>query len=143
MPRLGGTDFEADIVLWAAKVNVRLNEVPQEAARLMINDVRVPVLQGGNMPVRFGNLRNSIEVNYSGGAPANQEYPERPYLPDPSAKIEAAISRFRIGSTMSMSFRAIYARKQELKRAFVRLSAQKWAPVHVAQAIRNVIARNP
>lgn len=143
MPRLGGVDLEADLAIWSIKVANRIHEVPQEAARLLVEDVRVPVSQGGNMPVRYGNLRNSIEVNFTGGALADKEYPERPYVKDPTAKINATLLRSRIGAIISISFRAIYAPKQELKRAFVRLAAQKWAPVHVAQAVRNVIARNP
>jgi len=77
MARLGGTDFQADMVLFAAKVQNIMREVPIEASKALIEDVRIPVSSGGNMPVKYGNLRNSVTVDFCYNAASCCRVPER------------------------------------------------------------------
>lgn len=134
------TGFRDDIVEWAAKVGERLDQIPAESAKLLIDDVRTPVANGGHMPVRTGNLRNSAEVSFNGPPLADQEYPDEPVVPNPEGTIQAKLDSAKTGDLISIGFRAIYGPAMEVKYAFVRLAAQKW-PQHVNEAVKNVLAR--
>ena len=140
MARLGGTDFQADMTLFAAKVQNIMREIPIEASKGLIEDVRVPVSSGGNMPVKYGNLRNSITVDFATMPPASAEYPPALVEADPTARNNARLDNSRPGARIFIGFRAIYAPLMELKYAFVRLASQKWASVHVPNAVN--IVRN-
>jgi len=140
MARLGGTDFQADMTLFAAKVQNIMREIPIEASKALIEDVRVPVSSGGNMPVKYGNLRNSVTVDFATIPPASTEYPDALVEADPTARNNARLDNSRPGARIFIGFRAIYAPLMEIKYAFVRLASQKWAAVHVPNAIN--IVRN-
>lgn len=140
MARLGGVDFQADMTLFAAKVQNIMREIPIEASKALIEDVRTPVSSGGNMPVKYGNLRNSVTVDFATMPQAATEYPDAPVETDPTARNNARLDNSRPGARIFIGFRAIYGPLMELKYAFVRLAAQKWAGVHVPNAIN--IVRN-
>lgn len=120
------SNLASDIQAWAAKVEKRLSVVAQASTIEVARDVRLPLKQGGNMPVRRGNLRNSLVATLNGGLPADQEVDELTSLGDPMSGIVSTIGGAKIGDTISLSFTVDYANEQERKHAFVRLTAQKW-----------------
>jgi len=129
--------FKSDIVQWVSKVGERLEQVPIVSAKILLDDVRIPVKQGGNMPVLTGNLRNSADVSFTGSRAADKILdPDNP-LPDPTSRLHVKLEKARIGQTISIFFRAIYGPRMELKYAFVRLSGQKW-PQIVDQAVARI-----
>lgn len=119
--------FEADVVTWVAKVGERLTLVPRIAAYQVQEDVRVPVKQGGHMPVKFGNLRNSLSASFNEMPGQDIVITEqRLVLGDPQANLVATINSMSIGQRLRMGFRVTYAADMERKYAFVALTAQKW-----------------
>jgi len=132
--------FKADLDNWVKKVNLRVETVHKPAIMLLVDDVRRPVKAGGNMPVRKGNLRNSLEATINGGPNADIDITEDMTLSDPTAQIRGVVNNSQIGQTVSLSFRANYANEQERKHAFTRLAAQKWDQF-VDVAVADVKAR--
>lgn len=118
--------FKADLDRWVKKVNLRVETVHKPATMLLVEDVRRPVKAGGNMPVRKGNLRNSLEATINGGPSADIDITEDMMLSDPVGQISGVVNNSQLGQIVSLSFRANYANEQERKHAFVRLAAQKW-----------------
>lgn len=128
--------FKSDIVQWVAKVSNRLEALPPTCGKILIDNVRTPVKQGGNMPVVSGNLRNSIDLNFSGPRPADRVLDQNKPIADPVMKLYDRLERMRLGSHVYIFFRAIYGPKMEMKYAFVRLAAQKWPQVVAAGVAR-------
>lgn len=118
--------FSADIVDWVSKVGDRLEWLPKEAAQMVYDEVRLPVSQGGHMPVVTGNLRNSFEVSLFDVPPADVPFDAHNIMPDNSAQDTQMILSSRKGGHIYMGFRAQYADIRELRYGFVRLTAQSW-----------------
>jgi hypothetical protein len=118
--------MQADIVRWVAKVGEALENVPRESTKTLVAFARLPIKQGGNMPVDKGNLRNSATVSFVEIPPADMKIGEDDMLPDPTQKINATIDSAKIGQNIRIGFRADYADEQEQKYAFIRLAAQRW-----------------
>jgi len=129
--------FKSDIVQWVSKVGNRLEQVPIVSSKILLHDVRIPVKEGGNMPVLTGNLRNSVEVSFTGARAADKILDPKNPLIDPTSRLHVKLENARIGQTISIFFRAIYGPRMELKYAFVRLSGQRWSQL-VDQAVARV-----
>lgn len=96
-------------------------------------EVRKPVSQGGAMPVKTGNLRNSLEASKTGIPSADYQPDARERLRDPMGQITSTIGTLSIGERLYLGFRVVYAPVQELRYGFVRLAELKW-PLFVERA---------
>jgi hypothetical protein len=128
-------DFRAQVSNWARQSEDRLVAVFREATQRVANEVRVPVGAGGNMPVVTGNLRRSLGISLS----AMPTVQGRQFEADPSTEISLTIANSQLGQTIYLGFQAVYARYQENRYGFVRLTAQRWEQIvqESAQIIRD------
>jgi hypothetical protein len=58
--------FIADVGAFVAMAKERMLAVAKESLQEVIRDAQTPVAQGGNMPVDWGTLRNSLVVELRG-----------------------------------------------------------------------------
>lgn len=126
-------NFEAQVSKWAKKSEARMTAVFRDAAQQVANDVRIPVAQGGNMPVLTGNLRRSLQAS-------NSEMPrlqsDNKVKFDQEEPIVMVIAQTELGGTIYLGFQAVYAPFQEARRGFVRLTAQRWQAIVRASAAK-------
>lgn len=119
----------ADVIAWTAKVGERLEYVAKESPRTVAREVRLPISSGGHMPVRTGNLRNSLQASTS-GVPSGDYMPaENERLSDPMGQINSVIDGSSLGDKISLGFRAAYGVYVERKHMFVHLTAMKWSQI--------------
>lgn len=118
--------FRNDMIVFIATVGERLETIPKLAAHDVVVDVRKPVRDGGNMPVRRGNLRNSLEASTSRMPGANYQPDANELLRDPMREVTTTIGSLKPRQKLYLGFRAAYAPVQELKHGFVRLTELKW-----------------
>lgn len=121
--------FKSDIYDWISKVGVRLQGTPKGAIIQLMDDMRRPIAQGGNMPVKTGNLRNSLEIRFNSMPPANKKFDRNNIYTNPRNHIINTISKMQLGQKVYLGFRANYAYYMELKHGFVRLAAQNWVTI--------------
>lgn len=156
-------DFERFLTAWARKQKDRHEAIFKTAAQKLVNEVRRPLAQGGNMPVDTGNLRRSLlgstshmpklrPLRRKSKVSKVLSFPDDPTEPtitinlgdrfdaDPMGQITLVIARMKMGQTLYLGFQASYAAIQEEKRGFVRLAAQRWRAI-VKEASREVQAR--
>lgn len=128
--------FSADVAAWIAKSEKVPMEIAREAARISAKDMREPLGSGGNMPVKTGNLRNSLAASIVGMP--RVVFAQRTF--SDAASIEGVIASAQPGHTIFLGFRAPYAGKQEHVHGFVRLAAQRWKQI-VDQAVQRVAGK--
>ena len=133
------SDFSTVIQQFTTRSMQMLEFIPEVAATAVAHDVRIPKKEGGNMPVRRGNLRNSLEASLNGMPASDMEIGPGQLLADPMPQIVSTVVRAKPGDVISLGFRADYARPMELKHAFVRLTAQKWP--QIVDSVVNTIKR--
>ncbi len=124
----------ADVTAWVAKVGERLEYIGKESVRDLAVEVRTPVSQGGNMPVRTGNLRNSLKASTTGVPSATYMPADTERLADPMSQINSVINTSTLGDKISLGFSVAYALYVVRKYMFVDLAAMKWS-----QIVRNVV----
>lgn len=129
--------FEAQVSEWARQTEARLTATFRDAAQRVANETRQPVGAGGNMPVVTGNLRRSLAVS-TVEMPQPRGGNER-FETDPGQNITLTIARAQLGQTVYLGFQAIYARYQENRYGFVRLTAQHWPQIvrEAAEAMKS------
>lgn len=129
--------FEAQVSEWARQTEARLTATFRDAAQRVANETRQPVGAGGNMPVVTGNLRRSLAVS-TVEMPQPRGGNER-FETDPGQNITLTIARAQLGQTVYLGFQAIYARYQENRYGFVRLTAQRWPQIvrEAAEAMKS------
>lgn len=126
----------ADVLTWVAKVGQRLEYIGKESPRSVAVEVRRPISAGGHMPVRTGNLRNSLQASTSGVPVGNYMPAPTERLPDPMSQINGVIDSSSLGDKIFLGFRATYGVYVERKHMFVHLTAMKWS-----QIVRDVTER--
>ncbi len=99
-----GLSFAAQVSEWAKAELEREEAVFQTAAQEVANEVRVPVAEGGRMPVDLGNLRRSLMASIS-DMPTIQE--GKTEFQD--SGIELVIAGSQLGDTVHLGFQAAYA----------------------------------
>lgn len=92
----------------------------------LVAEVLRPVSRGGNMPVVTGNLRRSARASKKSVPPMTRR---RDGFASASGEIAAIIASLRIGESFFLGFQAVYARRVEARRGFVRLAAQNWKKI--------------
>lgn len=132
-------NFSAAVGAWASKAEKRMLAVFRESAQAVANEVRIAKENGGNMPVKLGNLRRSLMASTS-AMPSVRAGKDQKFQ-DNDAQINLVIAGAEIGQTIYLGFQANYARRMEygftgedsLGRSynqqgngFVRLTAQQW-----------------
>lgn len=123
-------DFRSSVIQWISKVGQNSTTIISESAITLAAVARLPLSQGGNMPVNTGNLRNSLTPSKSEVAPTDLHLKgDRLELGDPTSQIQTVATSLKPGDHLYMGFRADYAAEQERKHAFVRLAAQRWPSI--------------
>lgn len=131
--------FRTDVIVWVAKVGQRLEYVGKSSAYSIFEEVRVPLQSGGNMPVRTGNLRNSVTASTSGFAPASYIPKTGERLTDPADQVKSVINSSKLGDKIFLAFGVAYAVYVNRKYAFIELTALNWGEIvrtKVAEAIK-------
>lgn len=140
--------FSAQIASAVADIKGGLDAVVMQSAQDVLNDASLPVAQGGNMPVQFGFLRNSLVVAINSEPSGITEKPKGYNEPDRNLTpvIEASIAGYQAGDTIMARWTANYAVHQEYGsngragRAFMRQAAQKWQ-MHITKNANILLAR--
>ncbi len=99
-----GLSFAAQVSEWAKAELEREEAVFQTAAQEVANEVRVPVAEGGRMPVDLGNLRRSLMASTSDMPTIRADKTE---FQDNG--IELVIAGSQLGDTVFLGFQAAYA----------------------------------
>lgn len=120
--------FNAKVAAWVRKSEEAMTAVFRESAQTVVNDVRVPVGSGGNMPVVTGNLRRSLAVSLH-EMPQIVDDAKSRYNSDPGSNITLTIAQAKLGETVYLGFQANYAPYMENMYGFVRLTAQRWQQI--------------
>jgi hypothetical protein len=121
-------DFTAKVAAWVQKSEAAMTAVFRESAQTVANDVRIPVGDGGNMPVKTGNLRRSLAVS-THEMPQIVDDAKSRYNTDPGSNITLSIAQAKLGDTIWLGFQANYAPYMENMYGFVRLTAQRWQQI--------------
>lgn len=128
-PRSSSSGARADVTTWIAKVGERLEFIGKESARTVAVEVRRPIYSGGNMPVRTGNLMNSLQASTSGVPSGGYRPSTHERLPDPMGQVNSVIDGSKLGDKISLGFRVAYSVYAERKHMFVHLTALKWRSI--------------
>ncbi len=129
MAKYNPGDLRADLLTWVSNVNDTMTTGVQNSVLGVVESVRVPVESGGAMPVKRGNLRNSLQAEIGGMPGSNYEVSHDETLPDPMPQIETVVSHMIWGDRIGLGFRANYAAAQNRVYQFIDLTAQKWAQI--------------
>jgi len=128
--------FAEDTKKWINETKQRQLAWIRTALQDLDKEIATPVAKGGNMPVITGNLRRSRLASTDsmpglGG---------REFKADPGAQIAGVLANLKLGQKFFYGFQAIYARRVEEIRGFLRLAIQRW-PMIQAQAAQKVKTR--
>lgn len=96
--------FAAQISDWARETEGAIETIFHTAAQAVANEVRTPLIVGGRMPVKTGNLRRSLMASTTDMPPVK---PEKAVYAD--SGVEMVIAGAGIGSTVYLGFQAAYA----------------------------------
>lgn len=134
--------FSATVSERVATYEKRLNATFKSSAQDLVEEVLLPVSQGGRMRVDTGFLRSSLKGSTSSMPLIDSN--ARPdegstYSPDDGA-IEAIILGATVNSTLYFGFTASYARPREYQDGFVRTAGQQWQQIVAKNAARSIIA---
>jgi len=136
------TSFTAQVDDWVKQSKERMEAAFKESCQRIVAEAQTPVGAGGNMPIVTNYLRSSGVGTI--GAPTPMRKDARPEEGQTytfsMGDVSAVISRLKIGNTFFWCYVAVYARRVEYKRGFVRLPAQRW-PQIVAQVARELRTR--
>lgn len=123
-------NFGPAVGAWASASEKRLLAVIRTSLQDLDRAVSLPVSRGGNMPVVTGNLRRSrLASTTDQPTVGGKEFKD-----DPGSQITGVIAGFQLGQKFFLGFQAIYARRVEEVRGFVRLAAQQWPQIVRAAA---------
>lgn len=128
-------EFTAQVSRWVSQSKDRVTAVFRTAAQTVANEMRIPVQQGGNMPVLTGNLRRSLMGSTSVMPTLSTDNKEQ--FSDGIGETLLVIANAKLDEHIYLGWQAAYAPYQEEKHGFVRLTAQRW-PQIVAEACRTV-----
>ena len=135
--------FSLTIDNWVKKTEGRAILVFHESAAGLAFAAMQPQDEGGNMPVKTGNLRNSLAASRQGVPPVKWRGKKadgthtKVTFADNGFQLQSEITAAAIGDTIYLGFQAPYAYKAERANGFVRLAAQRW-PQIVEEAIASV-----
>jgi hypothetical protein len=144
------TSFAASVSEWAQQELGAMEAIFQTAAQTVANEVKKPLADGGNMPIKTGNLRRSLMAST---AEMPSVKTDQETFTD--GGIELVIAGAELGSTVFLDFQAAYAARMnygfvgtdslgrvynQTGYAFVDKVAQRW-PTLVAEAEVTVRAR--
>lgn len=144
--------FAATISEWGRAELERAEAIFQTAAQTVANEVRTPVAAGGRMPVKDGNLRNSLLASTT-AMPQVKEGQAK--YTDPASEIALTIAGAELGSVVFLGFQAAYGPRMnygfvgedslgrvynQAGYGFVDAVAQRW-PQIVAEAEAKVRSR--
>lgn len=102
--------FHAQITAWARETQARTTAVFRSSAQRVANEVRETVNEGGNMPIKTGNLRRSL-LGSTTAMPTILNGQGEFSFTDQSGGIELTIAGANIGETVYLGFQANYARR--------------------------------
>lgn len=136
--------FSATVEKWVKENKAFALAVFRDSAQAVIEEMQTSVGHGGNMPVKTGFLRSSLNVNINGVmATASTPHPggEGPY---PEPDINLAISGAKLGDVIVAGYVANYALRinygfsgqdslgrtyNQSGRMFVEKAAAKWPEI--------------
>ena len=129
--------LSASVTSFVAQTKERLRAVAQQSTQDVINDAQLAKAKGGRMPIKFGFLRNSGTISYSGlpiGPSVNTGQPQE-------EKDYATIVGSWNGSTdIWWGWTAEYALHQETLNGYLRGAVARW-PEFVMANSRKLEAR--
>lgn len=128
--------FAATVSDWVKESKSRQLAWVRTTLQDLDREIALPVARGGNMPVVTGNLRRS-RLASTDSMPG---IGEREFKADPGGQITGVIANLRLGQKFFYGFQAIYARRVEEVRGFLRLGLQRFQVIADAAA-RKVQAR--
>lgn len=123
--------FTAQIRNWSEKAKRNIDLVIKQSAQEVFQIAQTPVVQGGNMPVDTGFLRNSMVAGLNGSTS----------LSGPDAYV-LAINGFEMGDVIFGGWTAEYAVYVEFgaqgraPRFFMRGAAQQWQSIVSSNAAK-------
>jgi len=126
--------FSGTVSNWAKQNEARLTAVFRDACQQVANDVRVPISEGGHMPVLTGNLRRSLTASTT-EMPQTRDSTTK-YDRDVQGNVILTIAKAKLDDTIYLGFQANYAPIQEQKHKFVALTAQRWPQILRASAAK-------
>jgi hypothetical protein len=140
--------FAAQISEWVREAKARQLAVLQTGAERVIEMMQTTTGAGGNMPVRDGFLRASLQASLGGANFVLRQKPagDAKYNYNPGA-VALVIQSATINDTITVGFTANYASyvndgaKGRPPRRFVELAAQMW-PRIIAEACREAERRS-
>lgn len=94
--------FSKQVTDWCSKSEKRVQFVMRESVALVLRDANRPVTQGGNLPFKDGNLRNTL-VSRVGGIPGS----------DDATDYMLVLSSWDGRDTFYAGWSAAYARRME------------------------------
>lgn len=129
-------NFAAAVSDWVRETKARGTAVFRESAQRVITEMQTPIAAGGNMPVRDGFLRASLQVTKDAPMGLTRQKPAEgvTYTYEGSAT-SLVIAGAELGETLFASYTANYAGHQNYGtskmqgRQFVGLAAQKWPSI--------------
>ena len=102
--------FGAAVAAWSKEKELAVQQAFVGATLELVEEIRRPLGQGGNMPVDTGYLRESLDASYSSTpSTAPSDGPPKVGL---SLKVEALIRRVNLGQKIYFGFTATYAARQ-------------------------------
>lgn len=119
------TRFAATTDEWVAKSKARTLAWVRTTLSDLDKEISRPVARGGNMPVITGNLRRSRLASTS----AMPQAGGKEFKNDPGGQIIGVIANLQIGQKFYYGFQAIYARRVEEIRGFLRLGLQNFQEI--------------
>ncbi|MBP8062389.1 MAG: hypothetical protein KAY29_00825 [Brevundimonas sp.] len=128
--------FAASVGDWVAATQQRMDAVRKESAQRVVEIMQTPVAKGGNMPVKTGFLRASLQGAIGQGAFTGRvnPNPEGAFGYD-AAPISLIIAGAKPSDAITLSYVAVYAAaanygsRGRAGRQFVGLAAQQWQRV--------------
>lgn len=128
--------FVATTSAWVHSSKARMLAWVRTSLQDLDREIALPVARGGNMPVVTGNLRRSRLASTDSMPRAGG----REFKADPGAQVTGVIASMQIGQRFFYGFQAVYARRVEEVRGFLRLAVQRF-PEIAAAAARKVQSR--
>ncbi len=124
--------FAATTNQWVVQSKSRMRAWVRTTLQDLDREIALPVNKGGNMPVITGNLRRS-RLASTDSMPSIKG---REFSGEPGGQITGVIANFQLGQKFFYGFQAIYARRVEEIRGFLRLALQRFPAIANAAAIK-------
>lgn len=135
MTALTVNDFGFKVSDWVNKSKDRVKAVRNESFQRLADIMQTPVSEGGNMPVRTGFLRSSLEASLNGAIPPSVDHPGTGTYDWNPGKVNLVIASAELKDTINLTYTSRTASYVEYGtsrfegRRFVGLAMQQWQTI--------------